>query len=297
MALQTGAEALEAVRAIIAEKKIEILDIASLPDDIDPGRDRYCVGVDIGSTAAKAVALDESGSILYRSVIPTGWSSVGAAKALREDMEREGIDVSEARVVATGYGRVSVPYASKTVTEITCHAQGVFHLFGRDCTIVDIGGQDTKVISLSNSKVAGFLMNDKCAAGTGRFLEIMANTLAVDLPGLFALAERGGGVNISAMCTVFAESEVISLIGSGRPKEDIAFAVCESIVTRVAALCGKQGGGREFFLSGGLCESEYLRGRLSERLQGPVSTTPLARWAGALGAAILARGAAPGKKE
>jgi predicted CoA-substrate-specific enzyme activase len=244
--------------------------------------------VDIGSTAAKAVALGEDGSILYRAVIPTGWSSAGAAKALREDMEREGIDVSEARVVATGYGRVSVPYAAKTVTEISCHAQGVFRLFGRDCTVVDIGGQDTKIISLSKGRVAGFLMNDKCAAVTGRFLEVMANTLAVDLSGLFALAGRGGGVSISAMCTVFAESEVIGLIGSGRPKEDIAFAICDSIATRVVALCGKQGGGKEFFLSGGLCESEYLRKRLSEKLQAPVFTDPLARWAGALGAALLA---------
>jgi predicted CoA-substrate-specific enzyme activase len=185
---------------------------------------------------------------------------------------------------------VSVPYASKTVTEISCHAEGVFRLFGRDCTVVDIGGQDTKVISLSKGRVADFLMNDKCAAGTGRFLEVMANTLAVELAELFALAERGGGVTISAMCTVFAESEVIGLIGGGRAKEDIAFAICESIVTRVAALCGKQGqgGGREFFLSGGLCESAYLRGSLSKRLQAPVSTDPLARWAGALGAAILA---------
>jgi predicted CoA-substrate-specific enzyme activase len=247
------------------------------------------IGVDIGSTAAKAVVLDKDGAILHKTVIPTGWSSVGAANELRFGMEREGIDVSEARVVATGYGRVSVPYASKTVTEISCHAQGAWRLFGRDCTVVDIGGQDTKIISVSGGKVSGFLMNDKCAAGTGRFLEIMANTLAVDLPGLFALAEGGGGATISAMCTVFAESEVISLIGSGRPKEDIAFAICESIVTRVSALCGKQGGCGEFFLSGGLCESEYLRRRLSDRLRAPMSTDILARWAGALGAAILAR--------
>jgi predicted CoA-substrate-specific enzyme activase len=248
---------------------------------------RY-VGVDLGSTAAKAVVLGYGGEILYKAVIPTGWSSVGAAAALREGMEGEGIDVSGARVVATGYGRVSVPYASKTVTEISCHARGVFRLLGRDCTVVDIGGQDTKVISVVGGKVTGFLMNDKCAAGTGRFLEIMASTLAVDLPELFALAERGGGASISSMCAVFAESEVIGLIGSGRSKEDIAFAICESIVERVAALCTKHGGGREFFLSGGLCESEYLRGQLSDRLRAPVSTDALARWAGALGAAILA---------
>jgi predicted CoA-substrate-specific enzyme activase len=251
---------------------------------------RNCIGVDIGSTAAKAVVLGEDGkTVLYKSVIPTGWSSFEAAKTLWEDMERESL-TPYARVIATGYGRVSVPYAAKTVTEISCHAQGVLRLFGQDCTIIDIGGQDTKVIALSSGKVADFLMNDTGAAGTGRFLEVMANTLAVDLPKLFTLAENGGGVNISAMCTVFAESEVISLIGQGRRKEDIAFAVCESIVTRVTAMCGKQGGKKDFFLSGGLCESEYLRRRLAETLGAPVRTDALARWAGALGAAVLAAG-------
>ena len=245
------------------------------------------VGIDIGSTAAKAVALGEDGALLYKSAIPTGWNSFEAAKALWMDMEKESL-TKGARVIATGYGRVSVHYAAKTVTEISCHARGVFRLFGRDCTIIDIGGQDTKVISLRGGKVADFLMNDKCAAGTGSFLEVMANTLAVDLPSLFALAEKGGGASISAMCAVFAESEVISLIGQGRKKEDIAYAVCESIVTRVAAICDKQGGTRDFFLSGGLCESEYLRRRLSDLLNAPVHTDPLARYAGALGAAELA---------
>jgi predicted CoA-substrate-specific enzyme activase len=247
------------------------------------------IGVDIGSTAAKAVVLGEDGALLYKAVIPTGWSSAEAAKALWEGMEKESLTLG-ARVIATGYGRVSVPYAAKTITEISCHAKGVSRLFGRDCTVIDIGGQDTKAITLSGGKVADFLMNDKCAAGTGRFLEVMANTLAVDLPKLFALAECGGGVNISAMCTVFAESEVISLIGQGQRREDIAFAVCESIVTRVAAMCGKQGRKEIFFLSGGLCENEYLRRRLSETMGAPVCTDPLARYAGALGAAIFAAG-------
>ncbi|MDR1977919.1 MAG: acyl-CoA dehydratase activase [Synergistaceae bacterium] len=247
-----------------------------------------CVGVDIGSTAAKAVVIGEDGSLLYKLVLPTGWSSVGAANALREGMEREGFDVARTRVIATGYGRVSVPYAAKTVTEISCHAQGVLRLLGRDCTVIDIGGQDTKVIRLRKGKVDGFLMNDKCAAGTGRFLEVMANTLAVDLPELFELAAQGGGTSISSMCTVFAESEVISLIGGGAQKENIAFAVCESIVTRVVALCGRQGNDKEFFLSGGLCESDYLRERLREKLRVPVLTSPMARYAGAIGAAVLA---------
>jgi predicted CoA-substrate-specific enzyme activase len=245
------------------------------------------IGVDIGSTAAKAVALSEDGALLFKAAIPTGWSSAEAANALWAAMEKESLTAG-ARVIATGYGRVSVPYALKTVTEISCHARGVFRLFGRDCTVIDIGGQDTKVISLTGGKVTDFLMNDKCAAGTGRFLEVMANTLGVELTELFRLAENGKDASINAMCTVFAESEVISMIGQGRKKEDIAFAVCESIVTRVSAMCGKQGGRGEFFLSGGLCESERLRRRLSDVLAASVHTDPLARWAGALGAALIA---------
>ncbi|MDR1732330.1 MAG: acyl-CoA dehydratase activase [Synergistaceae bacterium] len=252
-----------------------------------------CIGVDIGSTAAKAVVLGEDGTILFKAAIPTGWSSSEAAKSLwtaMEEMEKAEKKplTADARAVATGYGRVSVPYADKTVTEISCHARGVHRLFGRDCTIIDIGGQDTKVIALAGGRAKDFLMNDKCAAGTGRFLEVMANTLALDLTELFDLAEDGKDASISAMCTVFAESEVISMIGRGRKKEDIAFAICESIVARVSAMCGKQGGGREFFLSGGLCGSEYIRRRLSDTLGAPVYTDPLARWAGALGAAVIA---------
>jgi predicted CoA-substrate-specific enzyme activase len=131
-------------------------------------------------------------------------------------------------------------------------------------------------------------MNDKCAAGTGRFLEMMANTLGVTLPALFALAANGGNTRVSSLCAVFAESEVISLMSNGRSREDIAYGVCESIVAKVAALAGKQGTDKAYFLSGGLCESEYLRRRLAEALGVEVHTTPDARYAGALGAAIAA---------
>ena len=190
--------------------------------------------------------------------------------------------------MATGYGRVSVPYADTTVTEISCHGRGVLCLFGRDCTVIDIGGQDTKIISLKNGKVLDFRMNDKCAAGTGRFLEVMANTLGVTLPNLFALAEKGGGVHITSLCTVFAESEVIGLVGSGRAREDIAYGACESIVEKVVALCGRHGEDVVYFLSGGLCESDYLLRRFSETLKAEVRSVPNARYAGALGAAIIA---------
>ncbi len=247
------------------------------------------LGIDIGSTAAKAVLLaSDKESILSRIVIPTGWNSADTAMSMREKLLTEGYDLDSAKVVATGYGRVSVPYADSTVTEISCHGRGVARLFGQDCTVMDIGGQDTKIIKIKNGKVLDFRMNDKCAAGTGRFLEVMANTLGVTLDELFDLAEKGGGVHISSLCTVFAESEVISLVGSGRSREDIAFAICESIVEKVSALCQRHGSDKLYYLSGGLCESNYLLRRFSERLKAEVYSSPEARFAGALGAAILA---------
>ena len=130
----------------------------------------------------------------------------------------------------------NVPYADKTVTEITCHGRGSAYLFGDDpCVVIDIGGQDTKIIAVDGGVVQDFLMNDKCSAGTGRFLEVMANTLAISPGQLCELARTGSGVTISSMCTVFAESEVISLIGNGTAKEDIAFGIVDSICTKVAS--------------------------------------------------------------
>lgn len=130
------------------------------------------IGVDIGSTAAKAAVVDGEGSVAWTCVQPTGFSSVDAADRLREALAAAGFDVASdsARVVATGYGRVAVPYAHKVVTEITCHGAGAVRLFGDRGTVIDVGGQDTKVIQLKNGRVAKFAMNDKCAAGTGRFL-------------------------------------------------------------------------------------------------------------------------------
>lgn len=247
------------------------------------------LGIDIGSRAAKAVLLGRDGrEILRRIVLPTGWSSAETAAEIRGRLEAEGFRVKNAKVVATGYGRVSVPYADSAVTEISCHGRGVLRLFGKDCTALDIGGQDTKTITIRDGRIQDFRMNDKCAAGTGRFLEVMANTLGVSLEELFVLAQKGGGVRISSLCTVFAESEVISLVGRGRSREDIAFGVCESIVEKVAALCGRHGPDTLYFLSGGLCESEYLLRRLGQALKAEVVSCPEARYAGALGAAILA---------
>jgi len=253
----------------------------------------YYAGIDIGSTASKVVILDEMG-VVERFVLPTGWSSKETAAAAAKRMAESGYPVEEMRVIATGYGRISVDYAAKTVTEITCHGRGGYALMGRDCTIVDIGGQDTKVITVENGMPTNFLMNDKCSAGTGKFLEIMANRLGVDLGELFALAEKGKPLAISSMCTVFAESEVISHIGAGEPREDIAAGVVESVVNKVAGLCSRHAIRGDVMLTGGLCECNYLVDRLAAKIGAPVCSDPMGRYAGALGAALIAR---DGKKK
>ena len=159
----------------------------------------YFTGIDIGSTASKVVVLDEA-RLVDAFVLPTGWSGKETAAGVAERLAAQGRPVGEdMRVVATGYGRVSVDYAAKTVTEITCHGKGGFALLGRDCTVVDIGGQDTKVITVEGGMASSFLMNDKCSAGTGKFLEIMANRRGVDLPELFALAGPGEPLAISSL--------------------------------------------------------------------------------------------------
>lgn len=173
------------------------------------------IGIDIGSTATKVAAVNELGAVLDLWMNPTGFSSVEAANAARAHLEEAGLLAQEHAMVATGYGRNAVSYADKVVTEITCHGKGAACLFGPDGAVIDVGGQDTKVIWLSNGVVKKFLMNDKCAAGTGRFLEIMADRLAVSQLELADLARVGKPTTISSMCTVFAESEVISLVGRG----------------------------------------------------------------------------------
>lgn len=249
----------------------------------------YFTGIDIGSTASKVVVLNQEGMVAH-FVLPTGWSSRDTAREIARRLAELGMPVdAEMKTIATGYGRVAVDYAQKVVTEITCHGRGGYSLLGRDCTIIDIGGQDTKVITVERGAATNFLMNDKCAAGTGKFLEIMANRLNVDLPELFALAATGKPLAISAMCTVFAESEVISHIGAGERREDIAAGVVDSVVSRVAGLCSRHAIRGDLLLTGGLCECGYLLDRLSEKLGRAVLSDPMGRYAGALGAALIAR--------
>ena len=250
----------------------------------------YCIGIDIGSTCAKTVVLSRDKRVLLQLLQPTGWSSVDTAEDIRRRLEEAGFPIEDGTAVATGYGRLNVPYAKKTVTEITCHGRGACHIYGAgQLTVIDIGGQDTKIIRIENGAVSDFLMNDKCSAGTGRFLEIMANTLAVRPEELCRMAAEGGGVSISSMCTVFAESEVISLIGRGEKRENIAFAVVDSIVKKVSSQAGRMAGGQgAVCLTGGLCGYPYLRQSLSDALGCGVRTAEEGRYAGAVGAALSA---------
>ena len=262
---------------------------------------KYYVGIDIGSTSAKTTVLDENGQVVSHEVRPTGWSSVDTAEAIRADLETRGITTENSFIVATGYGRVSVPYANHTVTEITCHGQGAAALFGLDSmTIIDIGGQDTKIICLRDGMVQDFMMNDKCSAGTGRFLEVMANSLSVTPDDLCRMAEASAQdadhVSISSLCTVFAESEVISLIGQGVAREKIAYAIIDSIVKKVASQADRLvDRSLPVCLTGGLCESPYICEALGKAVKAPISTLPEARYAGAMGAAVIA-GKKAGKK-
>ena len=249
----------------------------------------YYTGIDIGSTASKVVVLD-SEKMVANFVIPTGWNSKDTSREIARRLGEMGYPIDENnKVLATGYGRISVEYAQKVVTEITCHGRGGYAIVGEDCTIIDIGGQDTKVITVEKGVSTNFLMNDKCAAGTGKFLEIMANRLNVDLKELYELAEQGTPLAISAMYTVFAESEVISHIGSGERREDIAAGVVDSVVKRVAGLVSRHAVKGRLVLTGGLSECPYLIRRLSEKVGKEIYAEPLGRYAGALGAALIAR--------
>lgn len=246
------------------------------------------IGIDIGSTASKVTVFDDD-KLMFNFSLPTGWSSVETSKQIKKYLFEKDIDVDNSKVVATGYGRVAVPYANKIITEITCHAKGAFYLTGEDLTVIDIGGQDTKIITIKDGSVSNFTMNDKCAAGTGRFIELMANTLGVTIDEFTRLAQKGNEISISSMCTVFAESEVISLIGNGAQREDIASGVIGSIIGRVKSLCQRHGEDKKYFLSGGLCDNKYILEKLAEKLKKPVSSTPFARYAGSIGAALLAK--------
>ncbi len=243
------------------------------------------VGVDVGSTTCKAVAIDAEGRIVARRLEPTHPRIEPQVERLLADLSRE--TGGSAAVGATGYGRKRVP-AGRALTEITCHARGAFARMGRPGVLVDMGGQDTKVIRVgTGGEVLDFAMNDKCAAGTGRFLEVILGRLQVSPGEVVELASRARrAVPVSSTCTVFAESEVISLVAGGEPVEGIVKGLHQSLASRVAALARGASAAGEVFMSGGVALNGAMVAALQEALGRPVRIVPDPQLVGALGAAL-----------
>jgi (R)-2-hydroxyacyl-CoA dehydratese activating ATPase len=248
-------------------------------------------GVDIGSLTAKAVILRDKEIASY-AVMPGGSDVTAAAgQVLGQALEKAGVRRDEvAALVATGYGRAKVPLAGKTVTEITCDARGTHYLFPEAGMIIDIGGQDSKIISLDAAgRVIDFAMNDKCAAGTGRFLEVMAHALGIELEQLGPVSlKHKKTVVISSMCTVFAESEVVSLIAEGYAREDILNGLHQAIASRIAGMAQGQRVEKVIMLGGGVAKNSGVVRALDDKLKARVKVPPEPQIVAALGAAICA---------
>lgn len=248
-------------------------------------------GVDVGSVAAKAVVLDEvSKNVLGRAVQPTGWNSREAGERVLEAACRAaGLETSALRcVVGTGYGRVALPFADRVVTEISCHARGAAWLFPATGIVLDIGGQDSKVIAVEQGAVQDFVMNDKCAAGTGRFLQVLSGILGMELTELGRAAAKGEPVPISSMCAVFAETEIIGLLAQGTGPADIAAGVFLSIARRMRGLAARVPLRGECTFTGGLATSPAFSRLLAAELGVPVNVPDDPQTVGALGAALVA---------
>ncbi|HVC19073.1 MAG TPA: acyl-CoA dehydratase activase [Vicinamibacterales bacterium] len=252
----------------------------------------YGAGVDVGSTQTKAVILDETGRIVGRALRPTGANVIRAAEeAFHEALASGDLREEEVEyVVGTGYGRYKVTFGNTQVTEISCHGRGAVHMFPGTRTVIDMGGQDTKAIRVrASGEIVDFCMNDKCAAGTGRFLGAASSALDIPLDDLGPTALRGERpVKISTTCTVFAESEVLSWLGKGKKIEDILLGVHQSIATRSVGLLRRVGVEEEVTFTGGVARNLAMIRALDERLGLKVNVSEESHFMGALGAALFA---------
>ncbi|MBW1680812.1 MAG: 2-hydroxyglutaryl-CoA dehydratase [Deltaproteobacteria bacterium] len=254
---------------------------------------RFWGGIDVGSLSADAVIIDEEGRLLGHAILPTGRDSREAgSRAYAGALEAAGLTPGDVvRVYSTGYSRARVREAEGAKTEIACHARGAHALYPDVGTIIDIGGQDSKAIQVGKGgRVLNFVMNDKCAAGTGRFLEVMAGALETPLDHLDELAAQSTEtLTISSICTVFAESEVVSLISQGKKPADIAMAVSRAIARRTVGLATRVGVSGRVVMTGGVAKNRAVVDLLAEILGAPVDVPDEPQIVGALGAALFAR--------
>ncbi len=251
----------------------------------------YTMGLDIGSTASKGVILEDGKKIVAEVAVPSGTGTTGPTRVVNELFSRLNITRDDiAKLIVTGYGRMKYTDSDKQISELSCHTKGVHFLVPTARTIIDIGGQDAKALKLdAKGKLLNFVMNDKCAAGTGRFLDVMARILEVDVSQLGDLSAKSiKGVSISSTCTVFAESEVISHLSSDIPIEDIIAGIHESVAKRVSSLAKRVGIQKDVVMVGGVAQNSGVVTAMEKSLDMNIIVPELAQLTGALGAALYA---------
>ena len=251
----------------------------------------YFAGVDIGSTMTKVVLTDKAGNLLSTIKGPTGVEHRQLAnKVMRQALKEASLQIDDiSYIVATGYGRLNVPFADRQITELSCHARGVHSLFPNARTAIDIGGQDAKCMKIDNGRLVNFVMNDKCAAGTGRFLEVTATALGIKLEDMGDISLKATKkVQISNLCTIFAQQEVIALISHGEKLENILAGLHDALAGRIAPLARRLGIEPDLVLTGGVAKNIGMVTAMKESLSCEILVPEEPLLTGALGAAILA---------
>ena len=251
----------------------------------------FTMGIDVGSTASKCVIITDGKDLVAKALVAVGTGTSGPARAIAEVLESAGMTREQMDyVLATGYGRNSLDgLADQQMSELSCHAKGAAFLFPEVRTVIDIGGQDVKVIEIENGIMKNFVMNDKCAAGTGRFLDVMARVLEVKVEELDELGDQSTReIGISSTCTVFAESEVISQLAVGTDKRDIIAGIHKSVAGRVSGLCNRVGVRDMVVMTGGVAQNHGIVKALENQIGHEIHLSPLTQFNGALGAALFA---------
>jgi predicted CoA-substrate-specific enzyme activase len=252
----------------------------------------YFAGVDIGSTMTKVVLMDKSGNLLTTVKGPTGPEHRQLAnEVMRQALEQASLQIDDIScIVATGYGRLNVPFADRQITELSCHARGVSSLFPNVRTAIDIGGQDAKCMKIDNGRLINFVMNDKCAAGTGRFLEMAATTLDIGLEDMGDISLKAiKKIQISNLCTIFAQQEVVALLSRGEKLDNILAGLHDALASRIAALARRLGIEPDLVITGGVAKNTGMVRAMRESLGCEIFVPEEPLLTGALGAAILAK--------
>jgi predicted CoA-substrate-specific enzyme activase len=252
----------------------------------------YFAGIDIGSTMTKVVLIDTTDTVLSSIKGPTGPEHRQLAnEVMRMALEQANLQLDDiSYIVATGYGRVNVPFANEQITELSCHARGVYSIFPNVRTAIDIGGQDAKCMKIQKGKLVDFVMNDKCAAGTGRFLEVIAATLGIKLEDLGTLSLKSAKkVSISNVCTIFAQQEIVARLSEGEKAEDIIAGMHEALASRVATLARRLKVEPDVVLTGGVAKNIGMVKAMKDSLGCELLVPEEPLLTGALGAAILAK--------